>query len=71
MFPVKEIRLSDVAHLGTSMINLLGPEVDRNETIPVEQAGPDYVRVPTTEHEEVTMYGKTYTFMNRWSRIVN
>lgn len=42
------------------------PESQHAETIPVDEAGPDYVRVPQDEHAEFTAGDRVYRYLNPW-----
>jgi hypothetical protein len=60
-----------VVDTGNLMAYFSYPEADHQEGVPVDLAGPDYIRVPNKAEEEFE-YGKsTYRFLNRWFRIVD
>lgn len=46
------------------------PESDHAHSVPVDQAGPDYTRVPTDEHSSFTLNDRLYRFVNRWGVVV-
>jgi hypothetical protein len=42
------------------------PESDHDQSVPVDQAGPDYTRVPTDEHGSFIRNDRRYRYVNRW-----
>lgn len=42
------------------------PESDHAHSISVDDAGPDYTRVPTDEHGSFTLNDRLYRYVNRW-----
>ena len=55
-----------VVDTGNAMSFFSYPESDHNAGIPVDEAGPEYVRVPQEEHAEFTFSGSVYRYLNRW-----
>lgn len=45
------------------------PESDHDRGVPVDEAGPEYVRVPQQEPAEFEWRGKTYRYLNRWAAV--
>jgi hypothetical protein len=43
------------------------PESDHKGGIPIDAAGPDYVRVPQEEHGVFELRGRQYRYLNRWA----
>ncbi len=35
--------------------------------LPVDEAGPEYIRVPQSEHAEFTRGNNVYRYLNRWA----
>ncbi len=42
------------------------PESDHDSGVPVDEAGPEYVRVPQAEQDEFIRNGRNYRYLNRW-----
>jgi hypothetical protein len=59
-----------VVDTGNAMAYFSYPETDHAESIPVDKAGPDYLRVPAEEHAEFRWDRRTYRYLNRWAAVL-
>jgi hypothetical protein len=58
-----------VVDAGNALAYFSYPELDHTQTVPVDKAGPDYVRVPQEEHVEFKWDGQTFRYINRWADV--
>lgn len=51
---------------GNAMAYFSYPESEHDQGIPVDDAGPEYIRVPLEEHAEFKFGNSVYRYLNRW-----
>jgi len=56
-----------VVDTGNAMSYFSYLESEHDGGIPVDKAGPDYVRVPQEEHAEFKLGNNVYRYLNRWA----
>jgi len=58
-----------VVDTGNAMAYFSYPESDHDAGIPVDEAGPEYIRVPQRGHAEFEWEGRVYRYLNRWAAV--
>ena len=62
-----EIEGARVVDTGNAMSYFSYPESEHARGIPVDEAGPEYIRVPQEEHAEFKFGNNVYRYLNRWA----